>query len=395
MSKLFNRHFIVPKSAIAVTNNMYHLLRKSKNPIKLIHDSVQSSLKLLQSLPVRQSDLLQSLNQIRLYAEKNAALNVIENDENWKALSHDLQIHTTNFTSKLLLQQYSPATVDTKYTQSIREIFWHAHSSHLSIETLLSIGDSSVNANHDISQISLEFAIRNIMESANALSIEKYGVVPPIVLDLVVMPCENDDDDNDNDTTSYQSMTVVELRNALGLDEQTSKAKSAKGTSKEYFKKSKLIEMTEESAMKNVSPKFEDICVNIQEIYYIEYCMVELIKNSFGAMIEKYGALEVEDEKPIKLIMKAHPQNGFAGLTLLDNGIGMSQYDVEHSCEPLFTSAKEEQDDPWRYSRTFGARFAGAGLGLFKTHCYMDFLGAKNLIIMSDNNIGTMIDVKF
>ena len=53
----------------------------------------------------------------------------------------------------------------------------------------------------------------------------------------------------------------------------------------------------------------------------------------------------------------------------------------------------EEQDDPWRYSRTFGARFAGAGLGIFKSQIWSDFLGASDFQIYTTSGVGTKIAV--
>ena len=110
-----------------------------------------------------------------------------------------------------------------------------------------------------------------------------------------------------NTAKEYTRLTIPKLRGLLGLSEQSSTAKSAKGTDREYFKKDALVK----KATKELTSELDQGClVDRQEIYYIEYCLVELLKNSFGTMIEKYGALDVEEAAPIQLTMHVDAVKG-------------------------------------------------------------------------------------
>ena len=386
----FKHHWRVPGVAESSTHGLYRLLCRSSNvkhAVGLVHRSVQSSLLRLQSLPVRQKALLTSLEQVCTHAAAAPPPPVpTEKDvQRWQTLSNELQEHTATFTSNLILQNYSPALVNVKHKEAIREILWHSHSSHLALESLLSLHFPVQE--EALEKIPVASAVDNIMQSCNALSIEKYGVSPPIALDVVV--CEAT---QEGAHVPYANMTVPELRKLLGYTAKGSTAKKAKGTTREQLKKAALVQQAEEMVDNNGAAQ---VLVDLQEIYYIEYCVVELLKNSYGTMIDRYGALDVEEETPIRMTMTVHPEKGWAGLRLIDTGMGMGEVAVQQCFEPLYTSVKEEQEDPWRYSRTFGARFAGAGLGLFKTQVYMDFLGATGVEVRTDEGVGTRIDVTF
>ena len=386
-------------TASVATTGMYRRLRQTdtvNQAAQLLCDSIQSSLTLLASLPVRQQGLLTALDHIQNHAAEqlhHASHGTLgQEPHTWASLSHALHEQTTAFTSNLVLQQYSPSVVHTKHKNAVREILFHAHHSYLAVETLMSLPAFQTNpGDNNMAAIPLEHAMHEIIGASKAFSVEKYGVSPPLTLNVVRV---NNDDASPpiNTAKEYTRLTIPKLRGLLGLSEQSSTAKSAKGTDREYFKKDALVK----KATKELTSELDQECsVDRQEIYYIEYCLVELLKNSFGTMIEKYGALDVEEAAPIQLTMHVDAVKGWTGLTLIDSGMGMNEFETKHSFEPLYTLAQDQQDDSWRYSRNFGARFAGAGLGLFKTQVYLDFLGATNVEITTEERCGTEIAVKF
>ena len=389
-----SHHWRVPMSTASVaTTGMYRRLcqtNTTKQAAQLLCDSIQSSLTLLTSLPVRQQGLLTALDHIQNHAaeQRHHASHATLGQElhTWTSLSHALQEQTTAFTSNLVLQQYSPSVVHTKHKNAVREILFHAHSSYLAVETLMSLPAFQTNMDDNVAAIPLEHALHEIIGASKAFSVEKYGVSPPLTLNVVRVNSDI------NTAKDYTRLTIPKLRGLLGLSEQSSTAKSAKGTDREYFKKDALVK----KATTELTSALDQGCwVDRQEIYYIEYCLVELLKNSYGTMIEKYGALDVEEAAPIQLTMNVDAVKGWTGLTLIDSGMGMNEIQMRHSFEPLYTLAQDQQDDSWRYSRNFGARFAGAGLGLFKTQVYLDFLGATNVEITTEERCGTEIAVKF
>lgn len=395
-----SHHWRVPMSTASVaTTGMYRRLRQTdtvNQAAQLLCDSIQSSLTLLTSLPVRQQGLLTALDHIQNHAAEqlhHASHGTLgQEPHTWASLSHALHEQTTAFTSNLVLQQYSPSVVHTKHKNAVREILFHAHHSYVAVETLMSLPAFQTNlGDNKVAAIPLEHAMHEIIGASKAFSVEKYGVSPPLTLNVVRV---NNDDASPpiNTAKEYTRLTIPKLRGLLGLSEQSSTAKSAKGTDREYFKKDALVK----KATKELTSELDQECsVDRQEIYYIEYCLVELLKNSFGTMIEKYGALDVEEAAPIQLTMHVDAVKGWTGLTLIDSGMGMNEFETKHSFEPLYTLAQDQQDDSWRYSRNFGARFAGAGLGLFKTQVYLDFLGATNVEITTEERCGTEIAVKF
>jgi hypothetical protein len=339
-------HHVVQGSVASATNGLYRrLLRAKEKPavlLDLVDKASNASLEHLSQLPVRPPGLLRAMHDVcnacatlRVDGAPTNSTNII-----WNDLRDQVEANTNTFTSSLLLSSFKPFEVEEKYRQSVREILWHAHASCLTLETMSSLDQDHHRQDHHQNQqnqqnqfIPFEYAISNILDSVKALSVEKYGVSPLVAVEV---------DAGDEDAQSL--IGVVE--------------------------------------------------VHLQEILYMEYCLVELLKNSFGSMISKYGALEVEEETPVVLKIKVSQENGFAGLVVKDTGTGMSREELERCCEPLHTSALEQQDDPWRYSRTFGARFAGAGLGTFKSHVNFDFLGATKMRVESNEGTWTKVEVK-
>ena len=336
-------HYVLPGSTLSTTRGMYRRLRSATRlhkREKIVRQATLDSFEHLQTLPVRPNALLEILDQV-----SNSAAS------SWVELSKELSKETDNFTAQLIQQQFKPFNVSDSYRRAVREILWHAHAIHLSLESLESLKLSSLprlNSNSkETEKISLRYAVEEILSSAKAFSVEKYGVSPPLTLICAYDGDGGEDDDDDDDDGEKKMM--------IGKD--------------------------------------VPVNVELQEVIYLEYVLVELLKNAYGAQIDKYGALDVEDAEPLELCVKMDVVRGFTGLTLVDYGTGMDQVELEQCCEPLHTTVVEEQDDPWRYSRTFGARFAGAGLGIFKSQIWSDFLGASDFQIYTTSGVGTKIAV--
>ena len=93
----------------------------------------------------------------------------------------------------------------------------------------------------------------------------------------------------------------------------------------------------------------------------IEYTLVELLKNAIKAVIDRYGALQVEDAEPIVVDIT----DGVMRIT--DAGVGMENDTLRHIFDAFYTTQKEDKDPSYHYSRDFGVPFNGCGFGLLKS----------------------------
>ena len=332
-------YHVVQGSVASATNGLYRrLLLAQKKPcqlVDLVEEASNASLHHLSQLPVRPPGLLSAMRGVcdtcSTIRREGEGTAAAASTNLWSDLRNQIDATSVSFTSSLLLDSYKPFEVEKRYRDSVREILWHAHSSCLTLETMSSLIEQQEEQEQEQEDQFIPF---------------KYAM--------------------DNILASIKALSV------------------------EKYGVSPLIAIDVDDGA------VDEVQVHLQEILYMEYCLVELLKNSFGSMIQKYGALDVEDEAPpIQLKMKITKKNGFHGMMLKDTGMGMSKEELERCCEPLYTLALEQQDDPWRYSRTFGARFAGAGLGTFKSHVNFDFFGAKKIRLESNEGKWTKIEVKF
>ncbi|MGM0601258.1 MAG: hybrid sensor histidine kinase/response regulator, partial [Candidatus Rifleibacteriota bacterium] len=107
----------------------------------------------------------------------------------------------------------------------------------------------------------------------------------------------------------------------------------------------------------------------------IHQVFMNLITNSFYAMKEKGGQLEVE-LKQIELAEKNEYElepGFYAMLVVSDNGVGMSKETLEHVFEPYYTTKSLEH---------------GTGLGLFQVHSIVKKLQGT-ILVNSEEGIGT------
>ncbi len=182
----------------------------------------------------------------------------------------------------------------------------------------------------------------------------------------------------------------------------------------------------------------------------LEYCLVELLKNSVRGMLDRYGALNVEEAEPIaitfsspentcskcnakeidrlysccckicasnaaSLVSVNHqggefvcadfvsgnnalltPGSGFARgrIEIVDSGCGIEAHVLPHIFDGFFTTLKAAREPTYTYSRDFGVPFAGKGFGLLRASTYLSVHEAS-LGVASVAGQGTTTRVDF
>jgi len=89
---------------------------------------------------------------------------------------------------------------------------------------------------------------------------------------------------------------------------------------------------------------------------HVHYVCMELLKNSYRAMITKYGALEVKEAHPIVIFISC--SENAAGISIEDSGGGMS-IDSQRNAFRFFHTTAPPLVATYTYSRQFGAAFDG------------------------------------
>jgi hypothetical protein len=282
------------------------------------------ALETLGALPVRRGALLSAVEDAR-----RQALRIARGGE---AGGGDIGIHTeiaalraelAKFTSELLAAKWTAhAAPHPKIARAVSGIFAVGHGQLLSLETL---ADYAACRHPDgaLQSVALVDSVDDILSSARALGVEKFGVHPQL-----------------------------DVRVGRGL-------------------------------------RFDPAAAPL-----LEFAMIELLKNAFGAMVERHGALDVEDAPPVKIHLEGASQT-LERLLIEDFGTGMDGETQRGCFQPLVTTLVDDREDPWKYSRTFGAKFAGAGLGAFRARLSFLHLGARDVNLRSDAGVGTAIDILF
>ena len=268
----------------------------------------------LRSMPVRRAGLISAFEETGdvLRGGQAAAPDLIRNE-------------MAKFTSELLRSEwprFSGTDQNSKVARAVSEVFTISHSQLLCLETLSEYGAFRDNLG-ELQSVALQEKVEDILSSARALGVEKFGVHPR--LDVEVGP---------------------ELR------------------------------------------------VDPAAIPLLEFAVIEILKNAFGAMIERYGALDVEDAPPVKIHLSGASQR-IQRVLIEDFGTGMDAQ-VKSTCfRPLATTLVDDRDDPWKYSRTFGAKFAGAGLGAFRARLGFYHFGAEKVSLRTKAGVGTAVEIFF
>lgn len=121
--------------------------------------------------------------------------------------------------------------------------------------------------------------------------------------------------------------------------------------------------------------KFEGETKNFgSEIFFcpslLQFTVIEILKNSIKAMIDRYGVSEIDKEESINIVFG----DGF--FVIEDTGKGMSEEVKGRLFDAFFTGEEEDQKEiNYFYSGEFGVKFCGAGFGVLKSKVYLEFHG--------------------
>ena len=118
---------------------------------------------------------------------------------------------------------------------------------------------------------------------------------------------------------------------------------------------------------------------------HVHFMLMELLKNSMKAVIDRYGVLQLHDAPPITIALSSSspsvspaPAGPFVGIRVTDTGVGLQSLALStspsttplHPCpSSLFHYFSSSSPPPvesadWRYSRSFGSPMQGLGVGL-------------------------------
>ena len=100
--------------------------------------------------------------------------------------------------------------------------------------------------------------------------------------------------------------------------------------------------------------------------------MLELLKNSFRAMIDRHGAMDVDLAPPVSITVASDGKE--VGISIMDVGGGMSSRTLQRGDQFFGSSAPPMQMD-YTYSRNFGAQFDGLGFGVPMVRLHAQLMG--------------------
>mmetsp|Transcript_11404 Transcript_11404/g.15968 ORF Transcript_11404/g.15968 Transcript_11404/m.15968 type:complete len:388 (-) Transcript_11404:233-1396(-) len=105
---------------------------------------------------------------------------------------------------------------------------------------------------------------------------------------------------------------------------------------------------------------------------HVHYICMEILKNSYRAMINVHGALEVKEASPIEIHITSSETD--VGIAIGDTGGGMSRGSSRNAFK-FFQSTAPPLIATYTYSRQFGAAFDGLGFGLPLSRMYAEMMG--------------------
>lgn len=122
----------------------------------------------------------------------------------------------------------------------------------------------------------------------------------------------------------------------------------------------------------------------------VSYVAVELLKNACEAMVQRHGALDMEDAEPIHVLVSSNKTN--LGVRIVDTGGGLP---IAPDEARKWLSSSTNPDDGARnggggygYSRSHGAVFSGMGVGVARSNALATLLGG-HLTLGSLPGVGT------
>jgi len=118
----------------------------------------------------------------------------------------------------------------------------------------------------------------------------------------------------------------------------------------------------------DIDNDFECVCVDAQ----VHYILLELLKNSYRAMIGRYGVLDIQDVKGVEVSISSSQDE--VGVVVSDHGGGMNVVRQSASLQ-FFYSTAPPLIATYTYSRQFGTAFDGLGFGLPMSKLYAELMG--------------------
>ncbi|KAA0160231.1 hypothetical protein FNF31_04398 [Cafeteria roenbergensis] len=134
---------------------------------------------------------------------------------------------------------------------------------------------------------------------------------------------------------------------------------------------------------------------------HTEYALIEVLKNSMGAHVRRFGALDVDDDELPSITIDVSAHGAQAGWRVTDHGGGCAH---PGAALDMFSSASAKrapcaddaptsasggraasapEGEDWRYSRSFGAAFSGFGMGLCRSNWYLRLMGGPGISLLS------------
>jgi signal transduction histidine kinase len=105
---------------------------------------------------------------------------------------------------------------------------------------------------------------------------------------------------------------------------------------------------------------------------HVHFILMELLKNAMKAMMDEYPGASLLDAPPIHVTVSA--QGGELGVRISDTGGGIPPQHRQH-CMRFFYTSHVEGEANYTYSKNFGARFTGYGVGLPMARIYARIAG--------------------
>jgi signal transduction histidine kinase len=114
---------------------------------------------------------------------------------------------------------------------------------------------------------------------------------------------------------------------------------------------------------------------------HIQFVYTELLKNSIGGMLQRYGAIGVDDAPSISISVSSTPNFSMwsiadrgTGIVTEDPGVVQAPFRYFHSSS---TERRSENESNYHYSREFGAPFSSLGIGLVRASIYAKYYGGN------------------
>ena len=104
---------------------------------------------------------------------------------------------------------------------------------------------------------------------------------------------------------------------------------------------------------------------------HIHFIFMELLKNSMKAMLDRYGS-NILDAPPIEVMLSG--QGNELGIKVSDTGGGIPA-SHRHRAMDFFYTTHVEREANYTYSKDFGAKFTGYGVGLPMARLYARIAG--------------------